>query len=126
MDHIVPEGKVLRHGELTQSFSLGDVINKWRTEDLALESIDASMGPDLVDWLKLPVTYCWSPALVPKPQDWGSNIGKKAIFGGFYCSDINKTYVGFSCETNLYTHHPKTLRGFCAVALFRFTLDSVA
>ncbi|CAI6321577.1 unnamed protein product [Periconia digitata] len=53
---------------------LGDVINRWRVKDLQLEPIHTSMGPDLVDFLKVPVTYCWSPALVPKPQDWGSNI----------------------------------------------------
>ncbi|XP_014556216.1 glycosyltransferase family 1 protein [Bipolaris victoriae FI3] len=53
---------------------LGDVINLWRVKDLELEPVHPSMGPDLVDWLRLPVTYCWSPALVPKPHDWGSNI----------------------------------------------------
>ncbi|EUC43587.1 glycosyltransferase family 1 protein [Bipolaris oryzae ATCC 44560] len=53
---------------------LGDVINLWRTKDLGLDPVHPTMGPDLVDWLKLPVTYCWSPALVPKPQDWGPNI----------------------------------------------------
>ncbi|USP74649.1 glycosyltransferase family 1 protein [Curvularia clavata] len=59
---------------------LGDVINLWRVEDLGLEPVHPSMGPDLVDWLRLPVTYCWSPALVPKPQDWGSNIDVCGFF----------------------------------------------
>ncbi|KAF9730998.1 hypothetical protein PMIN03_007952 [Paraphaeosphaeria minitans] len=53
---------------------LGDVINGWRVKDLHLEPVHTSMGPDLIESLKLPFTYCWSPALVPKPQDWGSNI----------------------------------------------------
>ncbi|KAH8707657.1 hypothetical protein GQ44DRAFT_816275 [Phaeosphaeriaceae sp. PMI808] len=46
---------------------LGDVINGWRVKDLHLEPIHTSMGPDLIDWLKVPFTYCWPPAL-------GSNI----------------------------------------------------
>jgi hypothetical protein len=28
-----------------------------------------------VENLKVPFTYCWSPALVPKPLDWGEHIG---------------------------------------------------
>lgn len=32
-------------------------------------------GPSLVEVLKVPFTYCWSPALIPKPQDWESHIG---------------------------------------------------
>jgi UDP:flavonoid glycosyltransferase YjiC (YdhE family) len=27
-------------------------------------------GPSLTATLKIPFTYCWSPALVPKPADW--------------------------------------------------------
>ncbi|PVI03303.1 glycosyltransferase family 1 protein [Periconia macrospinosa] len=52
----------------------GDVINKWRVEDLQMDPVHTSMGPDLIETLKIPFTYCWSPALVPKPNDWGSNI----------------------------------------------------
>jgi hypothetical protein len=104
---------------------LGDVINKWRIEDLSLEPVHASMGPDLVDWLRLPVTYCWSPALVPKPQDWGYNIGKEAISSAhFHSPNMHEIFVDSSCETNLHTHLPKTLRGFCAQALSLCTLDS--
>jgi hypothetical protein len=33
-------------------------------------------GPLLADRLKIPFTYCWSPALVAKPADWGSYIGR--------------------------------------------------
>jgi hypothetical protein len=117
----------MNYDGLTLLSRLGDVINKWRIEDLGLEPVIASMGPDLVDWLRLPVTYCWSPALVPKPQDWGSNIGKDAIrCAPFHRPNIHEISVGFSCETSLHTHLPKILRGFCARALSLCTLDSVA
>lgn len=37
-------------------------------------------GPSLADMLKVPVTYCWSPALVPKPADWPSYIDVCGFF----------------------------------------------
>ncbi|KAF2194212.1 glycosyltransferase family 1 protein, partial [Zopfia rhizophila CBS 207.26] len=52
---------------------LGDVVNDWRLT-LDLEPVPTSEGPRLVETLKVPVTYCWSPALVPKPGDWPSCI----------------------------------------------------
>ncbi|KAF2143369.1 glycosyltransferase family 1 protein [Aplosporella prunicola CBS 121167] len=53
---------------------LGDVINKWRRQTLDLEAVPNSEGPNLAETLKVPFTYCWSPALVPKPADWPSHI----------------------------------------------------
>lgn len=35
-------------------------------------------GPLIAETLKIPFTYCWSPALVPKPKDWGPHIGEIA------------------------------------------------
>jgi hypothetical protein len=32
-------------------------------------------GPLLAERLRVPHTYCWSPALVPKPADWDAHIG---------------------------------------------------
>ncbi|KAJ5546567.1 hypothetical protein N7494_004152 [Penicillium frequentans] len=53
---------------------LGDLINMWRREVLNLDSIPATEGPNLVETLQVPFLYCWSSALVPKPQDWGAHI----------------------------------------------------
>ncbi|KAF5712393.1 sterol glucosyltransferase [Fusarium mundagurra] len=53
---------------------LGDVINAWRVKDLHLDPLAAAVGPDIVGLMKVPYTYCWSPALVPKPGDWGDSI----------------------------------------------------
>lgn len=77
-NHIAMMAPLMGDRELKFMYRLGDVINRWRVEDLHLESVPATMGPDLIDSLKVPFTYCWSPALVPKPQDWGSNIGIQA------------------------------------------------
>ncbi|RAL01275.1 putative sterol glucosyltransferase [Aspergillus ibericus CBS 121593] len=52
---------------------LGDVINRWRAS-IDLEPVSATEGPMLAETLKVPFTYCWSPALVPRPQDWPTNI----------------------------------------------------
>jgi UDP:flavonoid glycosyltransferase YjiC (YdhE family) len=58
---------------------LGDVINQWRNT-LDLEEIDMFDGPTLVATLKIPVTYCWSQALVPKPADWPPYIDVCGFF----------------------------------------------
>lgn len=55
--------------------SLGDVVNHWRKRTLNLESLPTMAGANLADYLKVPFTYCWSPALIPKPFDWPSHIG---------------------------------------------------
>lgn len=54
--------------------SLGDVINEWR-EEIDLEPVPFSEGSTLTARLKVPFTYCWSPALVPKAFDWPDHIG---------------------------------------------------
>ncbi|KAI0891895.1 glycosyltransferase family 1 protein [Annulohypoxylon nitens] len=58
---------------------LGDLINDWRlTIDLA--PIPFTEGPLLTDKLKIPATYCWSPALIPKPKDWADHIDVCGFF----------------------------------------------
>ncbi|KAJ9490101.1 hypothetical protein VN97_g3169 [Penicillium thymicola] len=46
------------------------VINDWRKHELELEPISLSDGPFILTKLNVPYTYCWSPGLVPKPNDW--------------------------------------------------------
>ncbi|QKD56929.2 uncharacterized protein FOBCDRAFT_262581 [Fusarium oxysporum Fo47] len=58
---------------------LGDIINTWRNT-IDLEPIPFSEGPCLTETLGVPVTYCWSPALVPKPADWPENIDVCGFF----------------------------------------------
>lgn len=66
--------KLTEGGWLTK-FRLGDVVNKWRGR-IDLEHVAMFDGPMLAEALKIPFTYCWSPALVPKPNDWGPHIGQ--------------------------------------------------
>ncbi|KAF7118656.1 hypothetical protein CNMCM5793_008194 [Aspergillus hiratsukae] len=58
---------------------LGDVINRWRAT-IDLDPIPVAEGPGLADTLKIPFTYCWSPALVPKPRDWAEHIDVCGFF----------------------------------------------
>ncbi|ETN38094.1 uncharacterized protein HMPREF1541_07718 [Cyphellophora europaea CBS 101466] len=53
---------------------LGDVINGFRRRTLGLEEVPVTEGPFLMETLKIPHTYCWSPGLVPKPRDWENHL----------------------------------------------------
>ncbi|KAJ9271916.1 CAZyme family GT1 [Paecilomyces variotii] len=59
---------------------LGDVINDWRQHELELEPISLSDGPFLLRTLNVPYTYCWSPGLVAKPDDWPENADVCGFF----------------------------------------------
>jgi UDP:flavonoid glycosyltransferase YjiC (YdhE family) len=54
--------------------SLGDIFNRFRTKLLGLEPVGLMWAPGMLDRLKVPHTYCWSPALIPQPKDWGDHI----------------------------------------------------
>ncbi|KAF2963190.1 hypothetical protein GQX73_g10384 [Xylaria multiplex] len=58
---------------------LGDIVNEWR-DTLDLGPVSFSEGPYLAETLKIPFTYCWSPAIVPKPADWGPHIDVCGFF----------------------------------------------
>ncbi|KAE8334729.1 hypothetical protein BDV24DRAFT_172028 [Aspergillus arachidicola] len=53
---------------------LGDLINRFRRRVLGLNPLDAVRAPSMVHRLRVPYTYLWSPALLPKPHDWPENI----------------------------------------------------
>ncbi|KAM5341552.1 hypothetical protein ACJ41O_014583 [Fusarium nematophilum] len=58
---------------------LGDLVNKWR-RSIDLEEVAMFDAPTLTQSLRIPFTYCWSPALVPKPADWASHIDVCGFF----------------------------------------------
>ncbi|KAJ5754805.1 hypothetical protein N7533_004348 [Penicillium manginii] len=74
--------------------SYGDVINKWRFF-IGLNPLSSTEGPSLAEALKVPFTYCWSPALAPKPQDWPSHIDVVIELAGFLKSGPPPIYIGF-------------------------------
>ncbi|RSL48512.1 hypothetical protein CEP54_012866 [Fusarium duplospermum] len=51
----------------------------WAISSMDLEEVDIFDAPMLAQTLKIPFTYCWSPALVPKPADWASHIGQTTL-----------------------------------------------
>ncbi|KIY46560.1 glycosyltransferase family 1 protein [Fistulina hepatica ATCC 64428] len=67
---------------------MGDIINELRNKELGLPSLSIRSGPSVLDRLKVPWTYCMSPALVPKPDDWKNHIDVV----GFYFLDLAASY----------------------------------
>jgi UDP:flavonoid glycosyltransferase YjiC (YdhE family) len=74
--------------ELMTWQGLGDIINRFREKYLGLEPISLMWAPALVSRLRVPFTYCWSPALIPKPKDWGPHIN----VSGFYFLSLASNY----------------------------------
>ncbi|TVY94242.1 Sterol 3-beta-glucosyltransferase [Lachnellula willkommii] len=68
---------------------LGDVINRFREHALGLEPISLIWAPGMLSRLRVPYTYCWSPALIPKPKDWGQHIS----ISGFYFLSLASSYT---------------------------------
>jgi hypothetical protein len=67
---------------------LGDVINRFRERALGLDPISLIWAPGMLSRLRIPYTYCWSPALIPKPKDWGQHIS----ISGFYFLSLASSY----------------------------------
>ncbi|KAH7142697.1 hypothetical protein B0J13DRAFT_636314 [Dactylonectria estremocensis] len=68
---------------------LGDVINRFRQRVLNLPPLSLIWAPGLLERLKVSWTYCWSPALIPKPNDWGKHID----ISGFFFLNLASTYT---------------------------------
>ncbi|CAG2010349.1 unnamed protein product [Fusarium graminearum] len=67
-----------------QGLRLGDLVNHWRENKLGLERVPLNEGHRLLKSLEVPFTYCWSPSVIPKPREWGPNIGEIYISGFFF------------------------------------------
>jgi UDP:flavonoid glycosyltransferase YjiC (YdhE family) len=68
---------------------LGDIINRFRQRSLGLDDISMLRAPGMLQRLKIPHTYCWSPALIAKPKDWGANVN----ISGFFFLDLATNYT---------------------------------
>ncbi|KAH6977073.1 hypothetical protein BKA56DRAFT_587608 [Ilyonectria sp. MPI-CAGE-AT-0026] len=68
---------------------LGDVINRFRDSALDLPPLSLIWAPGLLARLKVSWTYCWSPALIPKPNDWGRHID----IAGFFFLNLASAYT---------------------------------
>ncbi|TGZ76788.1 UDP-Glycosyltransferase/glycogen phosphorylase [Ascodesmis nigricans] len=67
---------------------LGDLVNRFRQDTLFLEPVATLWAPGIISRLKVPFTYMWSSALIPKPKDWGNHID----ITGFVFLDQTKDY----------------------------------
>ncbi|KAL8951341.1 MAG: hypothetical protein Q9222_002678 [Ikaeria aurantiellina] len=68
---------------------LGDLINRFRHKTLGLEPVSLLRAPGAEARLQIPYTYCWSPALIPKPKDWGPHID----ISGFYFLSLASNFT---------------------------------
>lgn len=59
---------------------LGSLTNKFRTDTLGLGQLTQAAATTMLHRLRIPYTYCWSPALIPKPKDWGTHISLSGFF----------------------------------------------
>lgn len=75
--------------ELLAWQGLGDIINRFRAKCLGLDPVSMIWAPGMLQRLKVPHTYCWSPALIPKPKDWGPHIS----ISGFYLLNLASDYT---------------------------------
>ncbi|CAG8893446.1 unnamed protein product [Penicillium egyptiacum] len=91
---------------------VGDVINGWRKE-LDLDEVAMFEGPHLAELLKVPFTYCWSPALVPKPLDWPSYVD----VCGFFFRDPPQFVPPLDLQAFLSSGPPPIYIGFGSIVL---------
>lgn len=75
--------------EVLQWQGLGDIINRFRAKCLGLDPVSLIWGPGMLHRLKVPHTYCWSPALIPKPKDWGPHVS----VSGYYSLESASYYI---------------------------------
>lgn len=74
--------------ELMTWQGLGDLCNGFRVKTLGLDPVSTIWAPGQLYRLKVPYTYLWSPGLVPKPSDWGSEID----IAGFVFLDLASAF----------------------------------
>jgi UDP:flavonoid glycosyltransferase YjiC (YdhE family) len=93
---------------------LGDIINRFRKESLSLDPISMIWAPAMLARMKVPFTYCWSPALIPKPSDWSHHIS----IAGFYFLDLAQNYTPEpALKAFLDTGEPPVYIGFGSIVV---------
>lgn len=100
--------------ELLSWQGLGDIINQFRAKCLNLDPVSVIWAPGMLQRLEVPHTYCWSPALIPKPKDWGPRIS----IAGFYFLNLASSYTpDVSLQAFLDAGPPPVYIGFGSIVL---------
>ncbi|CAF3768930.1 unnamed protein product [Rotaria sordida] len=68
---------------------MGDIVNNFRKKILGLRELNTRQAINALIDERVPNTYCWSPSLVTKPNDWGSHID----VSGFFFLNLGITYT---------------------------------
>lgn len=93
---------------------VGDLINKFREDLLGLDSMGPVWASTIFQKLQVPFTYCWSPALIPKPVDWGSQIS----VAGFYFVENKNPYTPPSELADFLAAGPPPIYiGYCFITI---------
>ncbi|KAL2215143.1 putative UDP-glucose,sterol transferase [Thermoascus aurantiacus ATCC 26904] len=93
---------------------LYDIVNDFRKNVLGLQPISLTMGATLLQGLKIPHTYCWSPSLIPKPPDWADHID---VSGFFFTDGANSYSPPERLERFLQNGEPPVFIGFGSIVV---------
>ena len=67
--------------DLSMWLGNGPMINNWRRTDLNLPPVRlGTFGGNLLPRFRVPFSFLWSPAFVPKPEDWGDHVEVVGVF----------------------------------------------
>lgn len=66
-----------------------DLINDFREDTLKLPSLHTRQALHMMMEGCVPHTYCWSPALVPRPNDWPTFVD----VSGFFFLELGTNYT---------------------------------
>ncbi|KAG6365527.1 hypothetical protein INS49_007138 [Diaporthe citri] len=68
---------------------LGDLVNDFRVKTLCLDPVSTLWAPGALYRMNVPMSYLWSPSLVPKPADWADEID----ISGFVFLDLASSFT---------------------------------
>lgn len=68
---------------------LGDLVNDFRVKTLCLDPVSTLWAPGALYRMNVPISYLWSPSLVPKPADWAEEID----ISGFVFLDLASSFT---------------------------------
>jgi len=66
-----------------------DIVNNFRKKILDLKELHTRQAINALIDERVPHTYCWSPSLVVKPNDWGTHID----VSGFFFLNLGTTFT---------------------------------